>query len=146
MAIVVEESVNVASAPETIWGLLVNVGAWHTWWPDCVEANTRDYRALREGSELKVLMQPKHQKMSLRPVVDMCTEGRSLSITHRSVMIRTTVVWTLKTGSAGARVSVRGVFAGLLVLLMQVVGQGHLFRFSLHRALRGLKKIAERMV
>lgn len=146
MAIVVEHSTNIASAPETVWGLLINVSSWHTWWKDCVEANTADFKMIHEGSEISMVMQPKHQKMTFQPVVDLCTEGKVLSLTHRSLTIQSTVVWTLKSGPTGARIHIRGVFAGVSVFFMRLLRQDDIFHFSLHGNLRGLKRMAERMI
>lgn len=146
MAVVVEKTVNIASAPETVWSLLVNPGSWKSWWPDCVEAHAMDHRMLHEGSEIELVLQPKHRKMTLKPVVDMITEGRTLSLTHHSVLLQGTVIWSLNEGPTGVRMGVRGVFKGFQVWLMGLASQNDIFRFSLYSNVRGLKKTAERMV
>ncbi len=145
MAVVVEKVSNIASAPETVWGLLVNLETWKAWWPDCVTAHATDYRTLREGSQLELVLQPKHRKVTFNPIVDMLTEGRTLSLTQQSATLQTTVVWTVSEGPAGTKVSVRGVFKGLRVWLMGLVGGNDVYQFSLYSNLRGLKRVAERM-
>ncbi len=146
MAVVVEKTSNIASAPETVWGLLVNLETWKRWWPDCVEARTEDYRTLHEGSKIELVLQPKHRKLTLNPVVDMISEGRTLSLTHQSPVLRGTVVWTVGEGPTGTRVRLRGVFKGFQVWLMGLASQNDVFQLGLSSNLRGLKKLAERMI
>ncbi|HEX9731783.1 MAG TPA: SRPBCC family protein [Thermoanaerobaculia bacterium] len=145
MAVVVERSLNVASAPQTVWGLLVNLESWKAWWPDCVAANATDFRTLREGSKIELVLQPRHRKMTFNPVVDLLTEGKTLSLTHATPLLQGTVVWTVAEGPNGARVGVRGVFKGVRVWLGGVAGGNDVFQLSLYANLRGLKKLAERM-
>lgn len=146
MAVVVEKVASVASAPETVWGLLVNPESWKSWWPGCVEAHTEDYRTLREGSKVELVLRPKSRKMTFNPEVDMISEGKTLSLTHHSLFLQGTVVWEVGEGPAGTRVSLRGVFKGFQVWLMGLASQNDVFQASLHGHLRGLKKIAERML
>lgn len=146
MAVVVERTANIASAPETVWDLLIRLETWKTWWPDCIEAHTMDNRALREDSRIELVLQPKHRKLTVNPVVDMLTAGRTLSLTQQSALIQGTVAWTLAEGPMGAKVSVRGVFTGFQVWLMGLASQNDIFQFSLYSNMRGLKKLAERMV
>lgn len=146
MAVVVERTANIASAPETVWGLLVNLASWKTWWPDCVNAQTSDFRTLREGSKIELVLQPRHRKMTLNPVVDLLTEGRTLSLTQQTAMLQGTVVWTVSEGPTGTRVVVRGVFKGFQVWLMGLTGRNDVFQLALYGNLRGLKRVAERMV
>ena len=146
MPVVVERTINVASAPETVWGLLANPAAWKTWWPGCVMASTFDQRTLHEGSQLELVVQPRHRKMTFNPVVDLLTEGRNLSLTQHSALIQGTVEWTVSEGPAGARVKVRGVLTGFQVWVQGLFGQNTIFESHLYAHLRGLKKLAERMV
>lgn len=146
MAVVVERTANVASAPETVWGLLVNLESWKTWWPDCVAAHAIDYRTLREGSQIELVLQPRQRKLTFNPVVDLLTEGRTLSLTHATAFLQGTVVWTVSEGPTGAKVGVRGVFKGLRVWLAGLVGGNDVFQLALYANLRGLKKLAERMI
>lgn len=146
MAVVVERTVNVASTPETIWGLLVNASTWKSWWDDCVVATAKDHRALHEGSEIELVLQPKHRKITFQPIVDMMSEGKTLSLTQHAALMQGTVVWQLAEGPMGARVSLRGVFTGFQIWLMGLASQNDIFQFSLYSNLRGLKKMAERMI
>lgn len=146
MAVIVEKTSNIASAPETVWGLLVNLESWKRWWPDCVEAHTMDYRTLREGSKIELVVQPKHRKHTLNPVVDMISEGRRLSLTYESPVLRGTAVWTVGEGPSGTRVHLRAVFKGFQVWVMGLASKNDIFQLGLHSNLRGLKKLAERMI
>ena len=146
MATIVERTVNVASEPQTLWGLLVNPGSWKTWWKECVDAQTEDTRTLREGSQIELVLNPRHRKLTFRPHVDMMTEGRTLSLTQITPWLKATVVWTISEGPTGARISVRGVFTGFQVWVMGLFGKTLVFQTTLYSNLRGLKKLAEKMV
>lgn len=146
MAIEIEEATHIASEPVIIWGLLIDPTSWKTWWPDCREANSTDFRTLREGSELEVVLQPKHQKLTFTPIVDLITDGKTLSLTHRAAFLQTTVRWYLQEKPEGTRVLVHGIFAGLSPFLMRLLRRDDTLRFSLNSNLRGLKKMAERLV
>jgi hypothetical protein len=146
MAVVVEKVVHVASDPETVWGLLVNLDTWKRWWPGCVAAHATDRRTLHEGSELELVLQPASRKITFKPEVDLLSEGKTLSLTYQSPFLQCTVVWEVAEGPAGAKVGVRGVFKGFQVWLMGLASRNGVFRMSLSGNLRGLKKLAERMV
>lgn len=146
MAKIVEKSAQIESAPETVWGLLINVSSWKTWWPDCIDAKTADGRTLREGSNIELVLQPRHSKLTFRPTVDMMTEGRKLSLTYLSPLMKATVTWEVAEGPTGARILVRGVFKGFQVWLMGVLGTNHVFQTTINGNARGLKKMAEKMV
>ena len=146
MAKIVERTINVAAAPETVWGLLVNLESWKTWWGECTFARTDDKRTLHEGSKLELVLQPRHRKMTFRPYVDMISEGRTLSLTLISPLLKSTVVWTLAEGPSGTKVSIRGVFTGFEVWVLGLIGGNMVYQTSLYSNLRGLKKLAEKMV
>ena len=145
MAVIVEKTANIAAAPETVWGLLANLESWQTWWGDCVAAGTTDFAAFREGVQLEVVLQPRHRKLTFKPVVDMLTEGKTLSLTHQSATLRGTVVWNVAEGPTGTKVVLRGVFKGLRVWLLGLASASSVFQLTLSGSLRGLKKLAERM-
>lgn len=146
MAIEVEQSVNVATGPESVWRLLADPNSWKSWWPDCVDAHVSDYKVLREGSELVVVVQPQHSKLTFRPTVDLYTEQRTLSLTHRTVFFACTAAWYLQPREDGTRVTVRAVLAGPAAFLLRLLRRDAIVRLTLHSQLRGLKKVAERMV
>ena len=110
------------------------------------EALTRDLKPLREGSEIELVLRPGYRRITYNPIVDMLTEGRALSLTHRSLMFQCTVVWQVTEGGSGARVLIRGVFKGIQPFLLARIGRDHLYRLILHHNLRDLRRIAEKMV
>lgn len=146
MAIVVQHSTTIAAESDIVWRLLIDPSTWQTWWSDCLTATSNDLKQLREGSRLEVVVQPRRQKMTFNPEVDLMTEGKTLSLTHRSALVQCTLSWRLHSQPEGTRVTVRGVFTGLAALTMGLFRQDDTARFSLHGNLRGLKKVAERMV
>ncbi|NJL29174.1 MAG: hypothetical protein HC897_15480 [Thermoanaerobaculia bacterium] len=141
-----EQSVNVATERDVVWRLLIDASTWKTWWSDCVDATAADRRTLHEGSKLELALQPKQLKYTFYPEVDLTSEGKSLSLTHRSLFVQWTVSWFLQDLETGTRVTARGSFAGLGTLLPRIFHQDDTARFSLNSNLRGLKRLAERMV
>jgi len=146
MPIECEMAVHIANEREKIWQLLENPAAWKTFWPDCVDATSADRKLLREGSELELVLQPGASLHTFRPSVDLLVPGKTLSLTHRGPFLRWTVSWYLDDVETGVRVKVQGIFAGVGTFLARLLRQDDTFRFSLHGQLRGLKKLAERMV
>ena len=144
MGIEVEVSKLIFAEREIIWSLLDEPKGWSSWWADCVNARTKDDRSLREGSPLEVVLQPKHMKLTLHPVVDLYTEYKTLSLTHRSTMIHTTCSWQMVDRQEGVKVTAQIVFNGLLPFLITIAQQSSIVRFSLSNNLKGLKKAAER--
>ena len=145
MSLIVEKSVPVVAAPETIWGLLTNPQSWPEWWPDCIAAKASGPAHFGEGSRLELVLQPGLMKMTFRPEVDLYTENKTLSMTQRSTLVQATVTWYLQPKSEGTRVSVRGVFQGPLFFLMRILQQGSAPMVALTTQLRGLRRTAERM-
>ena len=145
MGIEISMSISIAARTETVWSLLIDPRTWKSWWPDCIEATSHDFRTLREGSKLEVVVQPKTSKASFFPVVDLMSEGKSLSLTSRGTFLQSTVAWYLQPIDAGTRVRVHGDFTGLATTLMRLTRRDDTFRFALHGNLRGLKRVGERL-
>lgn len=146
MGIDVDLSTNVRADPEVIWGMLEDPSSWKTWWRGCIEARSLDDRTLREGSEIEIVLQPKLQKFTFRPVVDLLTENRSLSLTHRSPLVQTTTAWYLVEKPDRTQVSVQSVFNGILPFFMSVMQQRSAVQLALKGNLQGLRRVAERKV
>ena len=144
MGIETEVTKNVFAERELIWELLEDTSTWTSWWTDCVAVKTQDGKPLREGSQLELVVRPKRTKMTLRPVVDLCTEGKTLSLTHRSAGIHSTCVWQLTDRPEGVRLSAQIVFNGFVPFLITIAQQSSVVRFSLNNNLKGLKRAAER--
>ena len=139
-------STNVRADPEVIWGLLEDPSTWNAWWRSCVAAHTLDNLPLREGSRLEVVLQPKLQKFTFQPTVDLMTENRTLSLTHRSIFVQTTTVWYLAEKPDRTQVTLQTVFNGVLPFLMSVLQQRSSVQMALKGNLQGLRRAAERKV
>jgi hypothetical protein len=146
MGIDAELSVGVRADPDVIWGLLVDASSWSSWWRICIAAQSNDGKELREGSDLEVVLQPKLQKFTFRPVVDLLTENRTLSLTQRSLFVQTTTAWYLAEKPDRTQVTVQTVFNGLLPFLMSLAQQRSTVQLCLKTNLQGLRRAAERMV
>ena len=146
MGIDVELSTSIRTDPEIIWALLVDPSTWKGWWRGCLAAQTSDGRDLREGSQLEVLLQPKLQKFTFRPVVDLLTENRTLSLTHRSAFLQTTAAWYLAEKPDRTQVDLQIIFNGLLPFFMSIFQQRRSVQLILKKNLQGLRQAAERSV
>ncbi len=146
MGIDADLSTGIRADPDVVWGLLVDPANWSTWWRACVAAHAADGKALREGSHLEVVLQPKLQKFTFKPVVDLLTEHRALSLTHRSVFVQTTTAWYLVEKPDRTMVSVQTVFNGLLPFLMSIMQQRSSVQLCLKSNLQGLRRAAERIM
>ncbi len=146
MGIDAELSTGIRADPDVIWGLLEDPSNWSTWWRSCIAARSVDRNDLREGSELEVVLQPKRQRFTFRPVVDLLTEYRTLSLTHRSFAVQTTTAWYLAEKPDRTQVTVQTVFNGLLPFLMSLAQQRSTVQLCLKTNLQGLRRTAERMV
>ena len=146
MGIEYEQTKVIRTDPEVIWDFLGRLETWKTWWPDCVEALAVDDRTLREGSRLELVLQPVRLRMTLRPVVDLLSESKTLSLTHRSAFLQTTFAWYLVEKPDATLVKAEVVANGLFPFLVTIAQQSGVVRGSVQRNLRGLKRAAERMV
>ncbi len=146
MGIDAELSTSIRADPDVIWGLLEDPSGWSTWWRSCVAARVVDGRALREGSEIELVLQPKRQKFTFRPAVDLLTEQRTLSLTHRSLTVQTTTAWYLAEKPDRTQVTVQSVFNGVLPFAMSILQQRSTVQLALKVNLQGLRRAAERIM
>ena len=146
MGIDVDLSTQIRADPEVIWELLVDPSGWNSWWRGCIAARCLDDRTLREGSELEVVLQPKLQKFTFRPFVDLLTENRTFSLTHRSIFVQTTTTWYLAEKPDRVQVNVQTVFNGILPFVMSILQQRSSVQLCLKGNLQGLRRAAERKV
>lgn len=144
MSIVVEETAHVLAEPEVIWSLLAEPTGWPAWWPGCLHVNVAGGKRFDEGARLEVVLQPRLLKTTLRPVVDLFTVNRTLSLTHLDPFRQLTVTFSLSVGPERVRVDVRGVFQGSYFFLMRVLQKGSTPQVHLHGVARGLRRAAER--
>lgn len=144
MGIEAELTKKVFAERETIWELLGDASTWSSWWPDCVIAKTHDGKTLREGSQLELVLRPRHMKLTLRPEVSLCTEHKTLSLVHQSAGIHSMCSWQLTDLADGVRIDAQVVFNGLFPFLVTIAQQSSVVRFSLANNLKGLKRASER--
>ena len=145
MGIDADLSINVRADPDVIWSLLEDPSTWPGWWRSCVAARSVDGKALREGSRLEVVLQVKLQKLTFKPVVDLLTPNRTLSLTQRSFAVQTTTGWYLAEKPDRTEVKVQTVFNGLLPFFMSILQQRSTVQMALKSNLQGLRRAAERI-
>ncbi len=146
MGIDVDLSTGIRADPDVVWGLLEDPAGWSTWWRGCVAAQAVDGKTLREGSRLELVLQPKLQKFTFKPVVDLLTENRALSLTHRSAFVQTTTAWYLAEKPDRTMVTVQTAFNGLMPFLMSILQQRGTVQLCLKGNLQGLRRAAERIM
>ncbi len=146
MGIDVDLSTGIRADPDVIWGLLETPSTWSTWWRGCITAQALDGRTLREGSRIEVVLQPKLQKFTFKPVVDLMTEHRALSLTHRSLFVQTTTAWYLAEKPDRTMVTVQTVFNGVMPFFMSILQQRSSVQLCLKANLQGLRRGAERIM
>lgn len=145
MAREIDLSRNILAPSDTVWELLEKPVTWKSWWPECENARILDRGALREGSAIEVTLQPDYRKYDFRPVVDLFTMGKTMSLTHRSWSMGITVSFYLSEKSGGTHVRLQAVVEGLGMLFATLTGRGGLPLQTFDSALRGLKRTAERL-
>ena len=146
MGIDAEHTTGIRADPDIIWGLLEDPSTWSSWWRICIAARSEDGKELREGSEVEMVLQPKFQKFTFRPVVDLLTPDRTLSLTHRGLFVQTTTAWYLADKPDRTQVTVQTVFNGLLPFLMSIAQQRSTVQLVLKTNLQGLRRAAERIM
>ncbi len=146
MGIDAELSTGIRADPDIIWDLLVDPSSWSTWWRSCVAARSVDRKSLREGSEIELVLQPRHQKITFRPAVDLLTENRTLSLTQRTLFVQTTTAWYLAEKPDRTQVNLHTVFNGVLPFLMSLAQQRSTVQLCLKTNLQGLRRAAERIM
>lgn len=146
MGIEVEQTKIIRADAEVVWDLLCQPEKWKGWWPECVDARVSDERALAEGSRLELVLRPGTLQLTLRPVVDLLTERKALSLTHHSPTLHTTCAWYLVEKPDATHVKAEVVANGLLPFLVTIAQRSSIVAMTLKRNLLGLKRTAERMV
>lgn len=147
MALKLEVSKNVSAAPATVWQLLDRPTTWKAWWEDCVEAIAVDRKGLKEGSRIELVLKPSYRRVSFAPTVDLYSENKIFSLVEKTFMVDATLTFFLQEDRDGStQLRSQLSFGGPYSLLLRLLGQGDAIRFCHDRCLRGLKRMAERMV
>lgn len=147
MALKLEISKNIAAAPATVWQLLDRPTTWKAWWEDCVEAIASDRKGLREGSRIELVLKPSYRRISFFPLVDLYTENRIFSLLYKTAFTDASLTFYLQEDREGCtQLRCQLNMAGPFPLALRLLGQGDQIRFCHDRCVRGLKRMAERMV
>lgn len=147
MALKLEVSKFIAAAPATVWQLLDRPTTWKAWWEDCVEAIATDRKGLREGSQIELVLKPGYRRITFMPVVEIFSENKILSLVQKSGLVDATLTFYLQEDREGCtQVRCQLSFGGPYAILARLLRQTDLIRISHDRILRGLKRMAERMV
>ncbi len=147
MALKLEITRNISAAPETVWQLLDRPTSWKAWWEDCVEAIALDRKGLKEGSRLELVLRPSYRRLSFFPVVDLFTENKTLCLIYKTIFVDASLTFYLQVDRDGStQLRSQLSFGGPYAMILRLFGQGDLIRLSHDRCIRGLKRMAERMV
>lgn len=127
----------------SVWELLEKTATWKTWWAECEHAMPKERRALDEGSQLEMVLRPGQRAYTFHPVIDLFTPGKTLRLTHRSLLVGVTVSFYLAQKKTGTQVRIQAVTEGLGITFLGLTGRGSLPLQVLDSALRGLRRTAE---
>lgn len=135
----------IAAPVPIVWGLLTDFSTWPRWWADCAAAHREDLRPLTEGSTVELVVSPSGRERTITGVVDLISDGRSLTLVAKRFLFQATVTWTLREGAAETtRLAIHGAFEGFAAGRF---GPGReVLESSLRRLGRGLLQMAERAV
>lgn len=147
MALKLEVSKNVSAAPATVWQLLDRPTTWKAWWEDCVEAIAVDRKGLKEGSRIELVLKPSYRRVSFFPRVDLYSENKIFSLVEKTALTDATLTFFLQEDRDGStQLRSQLSFGGPYAMMLRLLGGGDTIRFSHDRCVRGLKRMAERMV
>ena len=146
MSATIEETIQIATAPEVVWKLLVDTHTWPHWWPGCLEAETKDRKQLHDGSEFTLLLKLGWINFRVQPKVNGATAPKSLVWTGRGAGVTGRHAFYLDARPAGTFVRQQETFHGPGVLPFRLLRLDHATRRMFHANLRGLKRLAERKV
>ena len=140
----IEESILIAAPPESIWKLLVDLHSWRLWWPNCLEAETRDRKTLHDGSEFLLRLKLGWLKTKFKPRVNAATAPKLLVWTGRGAGLTGLHSFHLDPKPNGTFVRQIENFDGPGLLLFRLLRLDRATREMFQKNLRGLKRMAER--
>jgi hypothetical protein len=140
----IEESIQIAAAPEIVWKFLADPRSWQHWWPGCRGAETKDRKALREGSLLVLALHLGWMTWKLTVHIEAATANRSLAWVGKSGGVTGRHAFYLDARPNGTFVRQQENFSGPGVLLFRLVRFDAATRRMFKQNLRGLKRAAER--
>ena len=144
MPLLIEESIRIGAAPETIWKFLSEPQSWRFWWPNCRLAETKDRRPLRDGSQLELVLELGLFPITFRPTVEVAQPNRALLWVGRGMGVTSRHAFYLEPKPNGTEVRQRETFEGWGVPLFRLLRLQHATATMFKQNLRGLRKMAER--
>ena len=144
MSLSIEETIHVAAPPESVWKLLVDLHTWRHWWPNCLEAETKDRKTLHDGSEFTLRLKLGLLQTKFRPKVDAATPPKHLVWTGRGAGVTGRHAFYLDAKPNGTFVRQQEKFDGPGVVLFRLLRLDRATRTMFQKNLRGLKRLAER--
>jgi hypothetical protein len=146
VSLTIEETILVAAPPEAVWRLLADTHSWRLWWPACLEAESKDRKLLRDGSEFRLLLRLGWLNFRVHPRVEAATAPRSLVWTGTGAGITGRHAFYLDAKPAGTFVRQQETFTGPGLVLFRLLRLDRATQRMFHANLRGLKRLAERAI
>ncbi len=144
MALTIEESIQIAAPPETIWRYISDPFGWRIWWPQCKSAETTDRKPLRDGSQLEIVLEIGVIPITLRPIVEVAQPHRVLLWTGKSLGVTRRHAFYLEPRPTGTFVRQCETFDGPGLPLFRLFRLDHATIMMFKENLKGLKRAAER--
>lgn len=139
-----EESIQVAAAPEIVWRFLADPHSWQHWWPGCREAEAKDRKTLHDGSQLTLVLRIGWMTLKFDARVEAATPQRTLLWISKNGGITVRQAFYLDARPNGTFVRQQGSFSGPGALFLRLTRLDHAARRMLQQNLRGLKRVVER--
>ncbi|MEM8934660.1 MAG: hypothetical protein AAGE94_25925 [Acidobacteriota bacterium] len=96
-------------------------------------------------AENEIILDPGTGALTFQPEVDLFTDQKTLSLTHRSPFTQATCIYYLSSKRSGTEVRIELVMDGLGPFLGRFLGRRITAQVTVESALRGLKRYSERM-
>jgi hypothetical protein len=131
--------IEIAAAPEVVWGVLTDFEAWPTWNPDVRAMSMTD--AVAEGSEFRWKAGPG----TITSVIQRVEVPRLLAWTGKTLGIKAIHFWWLEPRDGGTFVRTAESYDGLVARLFRRQLQ-KVLENALESGLRSLKEEVERQI
>ncbi len=140
----IDESIQIAAAPETVWRFLADPQSWTHWWPGCRAVQTKDRKTLHDGSQFDLDLHLGWLTLKFTARVEAATPQRQLIWTGRGGGLSGRHAFYLDAKPNGTFVRQQETLTGAGVLLFRLLRLDVASRRMFQGSLRGLKRIVER--
>jgi len=140
----IEESIQVAAAPEIVWRFLADPRSWQHWWPGCRDAETGDRKVLHDGSLLTFALHLGWMTVRFSARVEVATPARTLLWVATGAGVTGRHAFHLDAKPNGTFVRQHESFSGPGVLFFRLARFDVASRQMFQQNLKGLKRMAER--